>query len=200
MSFSFSDLGKTIGTIAGDAVPLLTNVLTGNVPGAAASVAGLIAKAFGTEDASPDALAQIISSDPQAAFKLAQLESNERITLAQLNAQTEQARIAAETTSIAAVNQTMQAEAVASANENWWQTGWRPFNGYVVGLASLLSVIAVFALAGIAIVLKDQTALNAIPVITTAVTTVLVIPGAAVGITAWHKGVLQREEVKSRQG
>ena len=42
--------------------------------------------------------------------------------------------------------------------------------------------------------------LNVMPLFAGSVGAILAIPGAAVGITAWHKGMMQREQVKASNG
>ena len=91
----------------------------------------------------------------------------------------------------------MQAEAANSANENWWQKGWRPFNGYVVGLGSLISLIFVCYLFYEALTSKRQDislVVQMIPSLAFNISLILAVPGAAVGITAWHRGKRQREQ------
>lgn len=107
---------------------------------------------------------------------------------------------AAASKDIAEVNQTMRTE--AAAPEDRFQRYWRPFNGYVVGLASLESVSLVSYLFYKALAhpgvdgLSLAAIVNSLPQLAMALAAILAVPGAAVGIAAWHRGVAQVEAVK----
>jgi hypothetical protein len=79
MSFSdsFVELGKTVAKYA----PLLGSVLP--VPGGAA-LGKVIADAFGGDADKPQDLINRINADPEAAFKLFTVQSNERIEIERL--------------------------------------------------------------------------------------------------------------------
>lgn len=181
---------KDVGKFLGGAAPILGTILGGPAGGA---VGALIGTALGVES-EPSKVLDALKDNPDAIIKIKELESNERVAFQKMLLESETNRLAEETKQIQAVNQTMQAEAQNSANENWWQKGWRPFNGYVVGLASLAAVLFTCYLFYQAIVQKDAAAISNVPALAMAITTILAVPGAAVGITAWHRGVLQREK------
>lgn len=185
----WSDIGKIVmpmATIAGE-------ILTGNIPGAALTVGKLIAGEFGS-DATPDAVHAALMAAPDAQVKLAGLQARLRVDLERLAVQSRAQEIAAETNALQTVNATMQAEAANAANENWFQKGWRPFNGYVVGIASLAGVIGVIWAFFNALAWGQPEGINAIPTMASSLALILGVPGAAVGITAWHRGQLQREQ------
>lgn len=177
---------KSVGKqLIGVGLPLLGNAI---IPGSGTAIA-LVANALGLgSSATPEQVATAIGN-PDNVLKLKELQDKHEETLAKM-------AYDAENAAIESVNKTMQAEAAAAANENWWQKGWRPFNGYVIGVASFVSVVGVFYLAYLALAGKDPAALNILPSIVTSIAMVLAIPGAAVGITAWHRGLLQREQAK----
>lgn len=79
-----SDLGKTIAKFA----PLLGTALAG--PGGAA-IGSIIAAKFGGSDSNPEALSTLIQADPDAAFKLKEIESENEIELAKIALQQAQA-------------------------------------------------------------------------------------------------------------
>ena len=111
----WKDLGKVVGEFA----PLLGDLLP--IPGA--GIAGkLIGAALGVE-ATPDAIHAAIKSDPEAAIKLAKIEADNAALL-------QKQLLAAETSRIQSVNQTMQVEA---KSEHWAQWLWRPYNGFLFG-------------------------------------------------------------------
>jgi hypothetical protein len=68
---------KDVAGIVGKAAPLLGTLIGGP---AGAAVGGLISAALGTE-ATPDAVSQAIAANPDAALKLAQFESDNRVKL-----------------------------------------------------------------------------------------------------------------------
>lgn len=91
-----------------------------------------------------------------------------------------------------AVNQTMQAE---SKSEHWPQYSWRPFWGFVSGLAFLFVVVLCCFLGYSAVIGKNPEALRMVPDLVTAFSTLFMIPGAILGVTAWHRGALKRDIV-----
>ncbi|MDX8409795.1 MAG: 3TM-type holin, partial [Mariprofundales bacterium] len=150
-----STIGRTVAQFA----PMLGKLLP--IPGA--GIAGdLIASAFGVDN-TPDAIHGAIASDPAAATKLAQIEADNRALI-------QQQLLTAETARIQAVNATMQAEATS---EHWMQWAWRPFNGFLFGVA----VVCIYFVLPIA---NMQT-----PDINPMVWTMW---GGILGVTAWHRG------------
>lgn len=89
-----------------------------------------------------------------------------------------------------AVNQTMQAE---GRSEHWMQWAWRPLWGIISAFAFLLVVILCGVLAIIGIVAGKAEALVMIPQLVMAFTGLFSIPGAILGVTAWHRGKEKRE-------
>ena len=94
---AWESIKETVGSIA----PLAGTLLGGPAGGA---VGAMLASALGVNN-SPDAVAEAISADPQAAIKLRQIES-----------QLEQTRLEVR-------GQVVQAEATG---ESWLQRNWRP--------------------------------------------------------------------------
>lgn len=115
MSLDWKDVGEAVSKIA----PTLGVVLGGPAGGA---VGSLIAAALGTE-ATPSAVQEAIKVNPDAAVKLAQIESDQKVALQRMVLESETSRIAS-------VNATMQAEA---KSDHWPTYSWRPFNGFIVG-------------------------------------------------------------------
>jgi type IV secretory pathway VirB2 component (pilin) len=186
---------KELGTaVAKIGLPLLGAVLP--IPGGAA-IGTALASAIGSGSSKPEDILASLSANAEALQKAKEFELTHQETMLKLQLDYEIEQRKADSADVAAVNTTMQTEATSSANENWFQKGWRPFNGYVVGLASFVVVIGVLYLSYMAVFGKDPGALNAIPTIVSSIAMVLAIPGAAVGITAWHRGMLQREEASS---
>ena len=182
------DFGLAVAKLG---LPLLGAVLP--IPGGAA-IGTALASALGSGSTKPEDILAELTSNAEALQKAKEFEATHQETMLRLTLEHEAEQRKADSADIASVNATMQAEAVSAASENWFQKGWRPFNGYVVGVSSLIVVLGVLYLSYIAVFGKDPSALNAIPTIVTSIAMILAIPGAAVGITAWHRGMLQREE------
>ena len=88
-----------------------------------------------------------------------------------------------------AVNITMQAEA---KSEHWPQWSWRPFWGFASALAFLFVAGLCCVLAYQAILGGRPTAIAMIPQLVGAFATLFAIPGAILGVTAWHRGKEKR--------
>jgi hypothetical protein len=117
---------KDIAPILGKAAPILGTLFGGP---AGAALGGLVSSVLGTDN-TPDAIKTAIATDPQAALKLAQFESDNKVKLQQMLLTHADNEIAAQTAQLQAVNATMQAEAKA---DHWPTYSWRPFVGFVFG-------------------------------------------------------------------
>jgi hypothetical protein len=87
------------------------------------------------------------------------------------------------------VNQTMQIE---SKSEHWPQYSWRPFWGFVSAVAFLAVCVFCCILGYRAVMGSDPTALATIPQLISSFATLFAIPGAILGVTAWHRGKEKR--------
>ena len=180
------DLGAALAKIG---LPMLGAALP--IPGGAA-IGTALAAAIGAKTDSPDDILAKLTTSPEALQAAREFQARHEERMLELTTQAEIESRKADSADIAAVNETMRTESENSDKESWYQKGWRPFNGFVVGAASMVTVAGVLWLAWLALVAKDLNALNAIPTIVSSIAMVLAIPGAAVGITAWHRGVAQR--------
>jgi hypothetical protein len=106
--------------------PLLGGLLGGP---AGATAGSIIASTLGT-GATPDAVSQALLTNPDAAVKIKQIESEQAVKLQELAVTAENNRLVAETTAAAAVNMTMQEEA---KSDHWPTYGWRPYIGFMFG-------------------------------------------------------------------
>jgi len=166
--------------------PVLGNAI---LPGAGGVAGALVASALGVE-AEPSAVEQALAVDPQAAVKLREIESAERTTLARIAAEQEVAQIQAETAQAQSVNETMRAEVNAP---KWWSSAWRPFIGFVTGIAFLAEAVFI----GVLMVKALETgqlanALSQIPAIVAALTGLFTPMCLILGIAAHHRGAMQR--------
>lgn len=120
---SWKSIANTVGKIA----PTLGSLLGGK---AGEVVGSLIATTLGVEN-TPDAVSEALRINPEIAYKLAELESTERVKLRELLLEQAKAELAADTQVISDVNKTMQTEA---ASEHWPTYAWRPFIGFSFGM------------------------------------------------------------------
>ena len=196
MAIDWKTLGENVAKIG---LPLLGAVLP--VPGGAA-IGTALASAIGSKSANPQDILDMLTSSAEAVEKAKQFELTHQETMLKLQLDNDAAMRAADSADLATVNATMQAEAANSANENWFQKGWRPFNGYVVGLASFVAVVFVCVLFYQAMSNPNGSSIASvcaqIPALAFAIAAILGVPGAAVGITAWHKGMLQRNQAQGQ--
>lgn len=179
---------KDLAVAVGRSAPILGSLLGGP---AGEAVGAIIASALGVAH-SPDAVSQAIAANPDAAVKLATIESSRAIELEGLAVQHAAHQLAAETAALQATNTTMQAEASA---DHWPTYSWRPFLGFCVGFntaASACIVLLVFtatiagAAAAPAAVAQLPTVLGALAAISATVLPVL-------GIASYFRGKAQAD-------
>ena len=159
-------IGKTVEK----ALPLIGSLLGGPAGG---EVGALAAHALGVDN-SPDAVSQALQNNPEALTKLKQLELDHETELKHLAVTAAQNRLAADTSRIQVVNQTMQEE---GKSEHWLQWSWRPIDG-ILFAPTLILLYVVLPMMHIATPDVPSTVWEAW--------------GALLGITAWHRGVKQR--------
>ncbi len=163
-------------------LPLLGGALAGPM---GASAGSLLAGALGVAD-TPTAVHKAISADPSLIVKLKELEvkHSEFLTVA-------------DTARIKEVNVTMREESKA---ERWWTSAWRPFWGFASGTAFLAVSVFVCILAYQAVLGGNPGAMAVIPQMIGAFSALFAIPGAILGVTAWHRGMKQRREAELANG
>ena len=121
---------KDVAGIVGKFAPLAGTLIGGP---AGAALGALVSAALGVEN-TPDAIHAAIATDPTAALKLAQFESDNNIKLQAMMFAHADNLVAADTQAVLAVNATMQVEA---KSDHWPTYGWRPFCGFVFGIMFL---------------------------------------------------------------
>jgi hypothetical protein len=164
------------GPLAGTAVSALEG-LFGITPAAGASV----------DDRAAAVAPAIAAATPDQVLALKKADYDFQVQMATIAAGVTNAQVAADGDQVDQVNQTMRAEVASGKGATW-----REACGWVLAIASFVSVLGVIGLFYVALVLKDMTAINMVPVLTMSIVGVLTVPGAAVGITAWHQGVRDR--------
>ena len=162
---------KDIAADVGKAAPILGTLIGGPAGGA---IGAMIASGLGVA-ATPDDMKTALATSPDAAVKLAQIEKDRQVELQQLIVQAEQNRLAVDTSTIAAVNTTMQAE---TKSEHWASWLWRPFLGFVTG-------IMIFGCYFVLPLLKIPA-----PIIPTEVWALL---ASILGVASWFRGKAQAD-------
>lgn len=187
---------KTLGEqIAKIGLPLLGAALP--VPGGAA-IGAALASHLGVTSGNPEDILAALTGNSELAQKAREFEATHQERLVQAAYDYEIKMRQADNADIAAVNATMQADSTNSDKEAWYQKAWRPFNGFVVGLGSFVSTVFACYLFYLGIIGHDAGAINAVPQLATAIAMILGVPGAAVGIAAWHRGVAQVKQVEQK--
>lgn len=115
------------------------------------------------EKASPDMLLKLKKAEYEFAIGMQQLASKDMET----------------------VNKTMQIEATSG---DAWQRRWRPFWGFASGAAFVFVSLLVCYLGYEAVISKNVAALTMIPQLVGSFATLFAIPGAILGVSAWHRG------------
>ena len=176
---------KDIAGAISKAAPLVGTLIGGP---AGAAVGGLVSAALGVEN-TPTAVEQALKSDPGAAVKLAQIESEQAVQLRSLAVTAEQNRLIAETAQAGAVNATMQAEA---ASEHWPTYSWRPFIGFAVAIDLVVSVIVVgVAYIGVIFFQVKPDLLAYIPAFLGSMAALVGVAVPILGIASWYRGKMQ---------
>jgi hypothetical protein len=179
---------STVAKFAPTVASMLGGPLAGTAISALESLLGLSpAPDASTDDRASAAAAAVAGATPDQVLALKRADYDFQVQMATIAAGVTNAQVAADGDQVDQVNQTMRAESAAGKGATW-----REACGWVLAIASFVSVLGVIGLFYVALVLKDMTAINMVPVLTMSIVGVLTVPGAAVGITAWHQGVRDR--------
>lgn len=162
---------KDIASTAGKFAPMVGTLLGGP---AGAAIGSLVALALGTDN-TPEAISNAIATDPQAALKMAQFESDNKVKLQAMMFAHADNVLSADTARIESVNATMREEAKA---EHWWSSGWRPFCGFVFGI-TFFGVYFVLPLLKMPVPVVPFEAWASI--------------GAILGVASWFRGKAQAD-------
>lgn len=158
---------KDVGAIVAKSAPMLGGLLGGPAGAAVGTVGAMIASAFGV-GSTPDEVLQTITTNPDAAVKLREIEARRQVELEALS-------LSAATQAIQAVNATMQSEA---ASDHWPTYAWRPFCGFIFGTTffGVYFVLPLLKLPVPSIPFEAWTAL-----------------GAVLGVASWFRGKMQAD-------
>ncbi len=185
MSDILKDLGSTVAKYA----PMVgTAILSGNPAGAVLSI--LASKFGGSADDPADLMAKI-QTDPQAMVKLKEIEATHDVELQKIAMQRAVGLANADAAQVASVNTTMQAE---TKSEHWMQWAWRPTCGFALAIGFLVLIGLIGWICIQSVVTQQPSLLGMIPPILEAFTVLFGSMAAVVGVTAWHRGVMQRNQ------
>lgn len=168
---NWSDLGETVA----DAAPLLGSAL-GPI---GAGVGSVIAAVFGSKN-EPDALAQAIKADPQAAAKLREIELNNQAKLQGLV-------IEANTKRLAEVNKTIRTETQA---DDKFVRRWRPTFGYCMAFTWVMQILGMVGAIAYAIIAEPGEAaviLNALAEVNAAMVTMWAVALSVIGVSVYQR-------------
>lgn len=177
------DFGKKLAELG---LPLLGAALP--IPGGAA-IGAVLAKAIGARSEAPEDILDILTANPEMRLKARQIEMEHEEEIHRILLEHEAKMRAAESADLAQVNETIREEIRNSASEEWYQKSWRPFNGYSFGVVLLLNYGLPAIFNTIAPVFDPQwrtVVPSPIP------ESVFLAWGAVLGVTAWHRGLMQR--------
>lgn len=179
---------KTIQADVAKAAPLLGTLIGGP---AGPAIGALISSVLGVPN-EPDAVQQALTTNPDAAIKLRQIEADHEARLRELSVTAESNRLTAETAAIQAINTTIQAEAKA---DHWPTYSWRPAIGFAVAFntfASSLLVLGVFA-AVIAGATQAATAVGQLPLVLGSLAAISGTVLPILGIASYFRGKMQAD-------
>ena len=179
---------KDVGAAAGKFAPLLGTLLGGP---AGAAIGALVAGVLGTAN-TPDAIQAAIATDPSAALKLAQFESDNKVKLQAMMYAHADNLIAAEVATTQAVNVTMQGEARA---DHWLTYSWRPILGLVVAFDTGAAAVLTLMVYG-GIMLGSTQALGAVGTLPLVIGALAAINGTVLpilGIASYFRGKAQAD-------
>ncbi len=176
MSLDWKDIAGTVARSA----PMLGGLLGGPVGVAVGAVGSIIASALGVAS-TPDAVSIALQTNPDAAVKLAQIEKDRAVELQDLTVQAAANVLASETSTILAVNATMQAEA---KSEHWPSYSWRPYCGFIFG-TTFFGVYFLLPLMRLPVPVIPFEAWAAI--------------GAILGVASWFRGRAQENPANPMQ-
>ena len=179
-----------IASVISDVAPWISAALTGGPVGLAAKAAEVAANALGLATTSPAAVTTILNAGltPEQTVALKKADNDFQYTMKKAGYDHVEQMGHLDLDQIAAVNATMIAELQNADKDTWLQKNWRPLCGLAVAAGSFLGVTFTGAVCVMGLWMHDASAIGILPSISASIALVLGVPGAAVGIVAWHKG------------
>lgn len=171
-------------------LPWLSAALTGGPVGVAALAVQKVTAALGAPiNSTADSVKQLLNSyTAEQLLAIKEVDNSFALEMKKLGYQNEQQLKQLDVEAMRIVNTTIQDEIKNADIESWLQKNWRPLCGLAVAIGSVFSVV-IFCIAFLlSLFLGKAEAISALPALASAVALILGVPGAAVGITAWHAG------------
>lgn len=178
---SWKAIANTVGKIA----PTLGNLLGGP---AGASIGTLIATTLGVEN-TPEGVSEALRINPEAAIKLAEIESNQKVKLQELAVSVAIKEFESTTQNMTDVNTTMQVEA---KSEHFLSYSWRPLIGYSVAISSIGGVVITIT-AYIAALLGRPEGLTNLPMVLGALAGLNLTSMPVLGVASYFRGKAQAD-------
>ncbi len=182
---SWKAIANTVGKIA----PTLGSLLGGR---AGESIGTLIATTLGVEN-TPEGVSEALRINPEAAVKLAEIESNQKIKLQELQIDLAKAELQSETQNMTDINTTMQAE---GKSEHFLTYSWRPLIGYSVAIASIGGVVITIT-AYVAALCGRPEGLTNLPMVLGALAGLNLTSMPVLGVASYFRGKAQHESLVS---
>lgn len=182
---------KDVAGSVGKYAPLLGTLLGGPVGAGVAAVGGLVASALGVGN-TPDEVSQALATNPDAAVRLKQIESDRQTHLQEMVADLAKAELDAAVKNAGDINTTMQAEAKA---EHWPTYSWRPAIGFAVAFDLVLSIVVCgVAYIGVMSGRVKPEILAYLPGMLGAMAALVVgVASPILGIASWFRGKMQAD-------
>lgn len=180
---NWKDLAERVGKFA----PMVGTVLGGPAGGV---VGAMVASALGVDN-NPSAVSDALAVNPDAAVKIAQIESDERVQLQRLVVEQANHEMTALVQHSSDINSTMRVEAAA---EHWPTYSWRPAIGFAVAINVTLSVIVVaFAYVGVMFFKVESEVLSYLPAMLGSMAALVAVASPILGIASWFRGKAQAD-------
>lgn len=201
------DIWGGVRKVLGGIAPLAGAAIGGPAGGL---VGSLLSQALDVP-AEPEAIEQaLVGAPPEKIAEVKKAMLEHKTELARIAAKREENELANETQRIEAVNVTMRAEAQAGAKHKVSAIAaslWRPFWGVVSAVAFGVQVWYIMHLVSKVVNLVNSGNIDQIPAVLTAVSTIVTtllplwaVPGAILGVSAWHRGQMQRVQAGEQKG
>jgi hypothetical protein len=176
---------KDIKDLVAKDAPLLGTLIGGPAGG---TIGAVISSVLGVAN-TPDAVSQALATNPDAAVKIRQIESDERVKLQSLTFAHAEKEIEAAVQNAADANKTMQTEAAA---DHWPTYSWRPAIGFSVAVdLAGAAVIVLIAYSGVMFFGVKPEVLSYLPAMLGALAALVGVASPILGIASYFRGKMQ---------
>ena len=173
---------KDTGDIVAIVAPLFGKALASS---SGESAGAILASEFGVKN-DPVIISKIVVAAPDVGKRLKEIEKDYQKVLARIV-------LEAELKKLIESNKNMRSE---TKPERWPQYSWRPFIGFCTGISFVLVSGLCCTLAFDAVKSGSFECLAIVPQMVGSFSALFAIPGAILGVSAWHRG---KEKILERQ-